>query len=183
MDQSATEPADQFIREGSAVIKCPPGNQVFYNPVQQFNRDLSILAISVFADLHAPSINAQFCGKRSAQKDTSLGSDQDDLNLNINSKTLTSSNGINILEALSASGLRSVRYAKEIPNLSMVLANDLDPLAVQTIQDNASSNGVSNIIKANCDDACELMRNVRLAKAKVNSNCSPSDSTASDDNL
>ncbi len=35
------------VIEGSAKISLPYG-EVFYNPVQQFNRDLSISAISVF---------------------------------------------------------------------------------------------------------------------------------------
>lgn len=35
------------VTEGSAVIRQPNG-QVFYNPVQQFNRDLSVCVISAF---------------------------------------------------------------------------------------------------------------------------------------
>ena len=37
-----------LIKEGAATVKCPAG-KVFYNPVQQFNRDLSVLAIEVFS--------------------------------------------------------------------------------------------------------------------------------------
>lgn len=29
-----------LIKEGKAEILEPPGNKVFYNPVQEFNRDL-----------------------------------------------------------------------------------------------------------------------------------------------
>lgn len=39
-----------IITEGKADILYPIHNQVFYNPVQQFNRDLSILSIKLFID-------------------------------------------------------------------------------------------------------------------------------------
>lgn len=38
----------KFIQEGQAKVLYPLGNQVFYNPVQQFNRDMSILCIKTF---------------------------------------------------------------------------------------------------------------------------------------
>lgn len=38
-----------------------------------------------------------------------------------------------ILEALSATGLRSIRYFNEVPNVSCVIANDFDKSAVATI--------------------------------------------------
>uniref|UniRef100_A0A1B6E8N8 Uncharacterized protein n=1 Tax=Clastoptera arizonana TaxID=38151 RepID=A0A1B6E8N8_9HEMI len=40
-----------FIKEGSAEILLQTKN-VFYNPVQEFNRDLSIAALTVFAEEH-----------------------------------------------------------------------------------------------------------------------------------
>ncbi|KAK0565514.1 RNA methyltransferase tRNA(m5U54)methyltransferase [Tilletia horrida] len=45
-----------------------------------------------------------------------------------------------ILEALAATGLRSIRYAKEIPNLKWVLANDLSNSAVQAMKRNLALN-------------------------------------------
>lgn len=60
--------------------------EVFLNPAQVFNRDTSILAVSTFAKL----LKAEFAQKG---KDFS---------------------GISILEALAATGIRSIRYAKEI---------------------------------------------------------------------
>jgi tRNA(guanine-26,N2-N2) methyltransferase len=50
--------------------------------------------------------------------------------------------GLRVLEALSASGLRSVRYAKEVPGLAHVVVNDLDPAAVASILANVAFNGV-----------------------------------------
>lgn len=45
-----------------------------------------------------------------------------------------------LLEALSATGLRSIRYAKEIPLLRWVLANDLSPSAVEAMKRNVALN-------------------------------------------
>jgi len=55
---------------------------VFYNPVQEFNRDISIIAIK------------EYCKILEEER-------------SIQNKTQT---GINLLEALSATGLRSIRY-------------------------------------------------------------------------
>jgi tRNA G26 N,N-dimethylase Trm1 len=51
--------------------------------------------------------------------------------------------GVRILEALSATGLRSIRYWKEISGLHQIIANDLDPNAVELIKSNVIHNGIS----------------------------------------
>ena len=38
------------VREGKAEIIFPNSNEVFYNQVQEFNRDLSCLVIRIFAE-------------------------------------------------------------------------------------------------------------------------------------
>ena len=38
------------VREGKAEIIFPSSNEVFYNPVQEFNRDLSSAVIRLFAE-------------------------------------------------------------------------------------------------------------------------------------
>lgn len=48
--------------------------------------------------------------------------------------------GINILEALSATGLRSVRYMKEIESLKTLVANDIDPTATDLMRRNFEFN-------------------------------------------
>ena len=50
--------------------------------------------------------------------------------------------GISILEALAATGLRSVRYLKEIDNITHLVANDWDPKAVELIKKNMEFNGI-----------------------------------------
>jgi tRNA (guanine26-N2/guanine27-N2)-dimethyltransferase len=108
------------ILEGSAKILFPTG-QVFYNPAQCVNRDLSILAIKTFLE--------HFNTKKTKAK---------------------------VLEALAATGLRSIRYAKEIENIS-ILSNDIDPNAVNIIKLNMLENKVEEIIETSCNDANFLM--------------------------
>lgn len=58
------------------------------------------------------------------------------------------------MEALSATGLRSIRYAKEIPNVDLIIANDLDPEAVELIGKNVAENlGADSKVKPNNADA------------------------------
>lgn len=45
-----------------------------------------------------------------------------------------------ILEALSATGLRAIRYAKEIPGVKYVIANDLSPTAATAMRRNVDYN-------------------------------------------
>ena len=48
--------------------------------------------------------------------------------------------GLNVLEALSATGLRSVRYLKEIPSINKLVANDIDPTATELMRKNFDFN-------------------------------------------
>lgn len=68
-----------------------------------------------------------------------------------------SKDGISILEAMSATGLRAIRYAKEIDGIGMVVANDMDKAAVAAIQRNIEFNGVQETVQAHRDDARVLM--------------------------
>jgi tRNA (guanine26-N2/guanine27-N2)-dimethyltransferase len=45
-----------------------------------------------------------------------------------------------VLEALSGTGLRTVRYIKEIPNLNKIVCNDIDPVASELITRNLAFN-------------------------------------------
>ncbi len=88
------------------------------------------------------------------------------------------SQGITILEALSASGLRyqsfvngtlqnnwsdirifcrSIRYAKEIEGLTKIVANDISEKAVDSIRKNVEDNGVQDIVQVSHNDACMAM--------------------------
>ena len=43
------------VQEGKAVILVPEEEKVFYNPIQQFNRDLSVMAIKAWSQLYSES--------------------------------------------------------------------------------------------------------------------------------
>ncbi|KAI4241097.1 MAG: hypothetical protein L6R40_004736 [Gallowayella cf. fulva] len=258
--------AYSIVREGLADILNPrpvntPENgsikqSVFYNPIQQFNRDLSVLAIRVFAEdlatirrarrerallrpardgkkgskrkrtaepgaeeqeestvkkraeeqsashpvrhslVPATSESARqarneeallFHGSGAASVDLSPAveagaGDKPELNRyngqagamsngsNPRSKDTTCSSGghrdgcptgitshIRILDALSATGLRALRYVKEIPHVALVTANDLSSSATASIKLNAEYNGIADQIQPTTGDAKALM--------------------------
>lgn len=62
-----------------------------------------------------------------------------------------------ILDALSATGLRALRYAKEIPFATNIVANDLSPTSVQSIDLNIRHNKVEDKVHSNLGDARGFM--------------------------
>ena len=116
---SAMAPA---IHEGSAIVTGQDNTTVFYNPVQEFNRDMSIAILSKFGEVFADPLI--------------------------------------IYEGLSATGLRSVRYAKEVEKVKAIYANDFDKAAFECISNNVKSNDVSETVIPFLGDA-----NVNMSKA------------------
>ncbi len=58
------------------------------------------------------------------------------------------------MEALSATGLRAIRYAKELRNVREIIANDIDPEATKLIQRNIAQNdGCGDLVTPNNADA------------------------------
>ncbi|KAJ3353158.1 tRNA methyltransferase 1 [Entophlyctis luteolus] len=129
-----------FVCEGSARIPVPPGSSqdVFYNPIQEFNRDMSIAAISMYAARHPPS-RAHAAKKPRCDPEPKLE--------------------MHILEGLSATGLRAIRYAKEInaPGIGRIVANDFDAAAAAAIRRNAQENAVLGKVVPNHGDANLVM--------------------------
>ena len=62
-----------------------------------------------------------------------------------------------ILDALSATGLRALRYAAEIPFATDIVANDMDRNAVKSIRLHLEHNKVADKVKANHGNAIGLM--------------------------
>jgi len=118
----------KIIREGLVKIKTPEFDKVsskapvFYNPVMELNRDLSVIAIKTY------------------QKD--LGHE------------------ISICDAFGGSGVRGVRYAKEIQNVSKVVVTDINPLAIQFANENIEMNNLDNVTTCK-EDANILLRKCR----------------------
>lgn len=69
-----------------------------------------------------------------------------------------------VLEALSATGLRSIRYAKEVPGIKQIIANDFSFAAVKSIKENIKLNGVEHLVTASEANAMTLMYNSTIPK-------------------
>ncbi|XP_046596240.1 probable tRNA (guanine(26)-N(2))-dimethyltransferase [Neodiprion lecontei] len=122
------------VREGMAEILANE-KKVFYNPVQEFNRDLSVAVLSIFTEERKAYQKIE-PSKKVAQR---------------------CSEGITILEALSATGLRSIRYAKEVPFVHQITANDISAAAVESIKKNVLHNGVGDLVTTSHEDATMVM--------------------------
>ena len=116
------------VDEGLVRIEIPVFDKVsakapvFYNPVMELNRDLSVTVLQVYQE--------------------KLGRD------------------IRICDAFGGSGIRGIRYSKELTGVECVVVNDLNPLAVEFTNDNIRKNGVENI-RTSKEDANIILRKCR----------------------
>ena len=154
----------ELIVEGQARMLYPKG-LVFYNPVQEQNRDLSILMCTLFTERHVKRQEMKRYKKILIQQQKEKQEEKKDVNQllqtyeqetdwrkMVNDKNNTQQQekkkeeGIRILDALAASGLRSIRYWKEIPFIKQVVINDLDPAAVDLAKENITYNNVQHVL-------------------------------------
>uniref|UniRef100_A0A8H7Y2X7 tRNA (guanine(26)-N(2))-dimethyltransferase n=1 Tax=Psilocybe cubensis TaxID=181762 RepID=A0A8H7Y2X7_PSICU len=139
-------------------------NEAFLNPVQEFNRDTSIACIRVWSEELNRTKEERWNKsqqRKAAQKGSSasskvpaaanIGTDESERTPDISESTEVGGKKheyrpykITILEALSATGLRSIRYAKEIPLVKYVIANDLSHGAIEAMKRNISINGLGD---------------------------------------
>ncbi|KAG6452035.1 probable tRNA (guanine(26)-N(2))-dimethyltransferase [Manduca sexta] len=140
----ASDGSTAYIREGAAELSVS-SDKVFYNPVQEFNRDLSIAVLTIFAKEYKEETQKKTLQK--ARRCEKIFQDA----------IFVPETEVHILEALAATGLRSIRYAKEIPNVTKVVANDMSEEAVETMKYNVERNMVKDIIETSQEDACILM--------------------------
>lgn len=217
------------IQEGLAHILVPHGiptsqdprmskeetqrQQVFYNPIQQFNRDLSVLAIKTFGQdliqrktlkheqlkkkgekrkqrkqgkaVPGDDVNGTSAvedgqskkrkldestadedaapSKKQRVAETGENGQEEDINGKIGAATLSNQvrepwrPPFSILDALSATGLRALRYAKEIPFATDVTANDMSQKAVNSIKLNVKHNKLEDTITAKTGNAIAYM--------------------------
>ncbi|MGC8542915.1 MAG: tRNA (guanine(10)-N(2))-dimethyltransferase [Vulcanisaeta sp.] len=68
--------------------------------------------------------------------------------------------GITVCEPLSGTGVRAVRYAKELNGVSRVVANDISEKAYELIRLNVGKNGLSDVVTAYRDDANNILLRV-----------------------
>ena len=129
----------EFVTEGKANVKLSNEDKsfsAFYNPAQEFNRDLSVLAINAFFTFN----------KYRKEKEI---------------KKLEESK-FSICECLSATGLRAIRYFLELNNnkIKEIIANDMDIKAVECIYNNIERNGIdktNGLFKVFQQDCTQLL--------------------------
>ncbi|SMR49412.1 unnamed protein product [Zymoseptoria tritici ST99CH_3D1] len=231
------------VREGQAYILIPPNTRihvnpqakaakaddtvkaqsVFYNPIQQFNRDLSVLSIKAFgedwlkrklvsnerskargerrrskkrkvadtkdvrpaeeADAEGDAVegangtvNGQEAlgdGAEQTHGHAETTGDSEEIAQNaaeqgtghaettqIGQSTTPAGPKFRILDALSATGLRALRYAQEIPLNTSIVANDMNPNAIKSMKLNVEHNKLSSSITPNLGDAIGHMYQV-----------------------
>ncbi|EDV28256.1 uncharacterized protein TRIADDRAFT_53693 [Trichoplax adhaerens] len=124
------------IEEGQAKI-LNDDQDAFYNPIQTFNRDISIAVIKQFI--------------KTCQKEVST---QCKVRRNLSAAV---EKGFTIFEGLSATGLRSIRYALELPKIKAVIANDNNPSSFKCIERNIEYNKIGHVVQPHFGDARMMM--------------------------
>ncbi|XP_056442114.1 tRNA (guanine(26)-N(2))-dimethyltransferase [Gadus chalcogrammus] len=184
-------PGETVVKEGKAAILFPSANEVFYNPVQEFNRDLTCAVLTEFArewmakkgvKLLVPGEKERMVVSLSeeekesasglAAEEQEMEEEEEEKEKKNGEEELTATatageiceDGLRVLEGLSASGLRSVRFALEVPGLRSITANDFSFKAAALISRNARYNGVEHLVQTSCRDASMLMYEMRGKK-------------------
>ncbi|CAJ1420371.1 unnamed protein product [Effrenium voratum] len=136
--------------------------EVFYNPAQVFNRDMSVVVLSAFAKLREEEAlqkeqrRVQRIEERAQKRIENFEKQKEEAERKGDAEAAEAKapkvpvleplpvQGLKILEALAATGIRTVRYAKELPagrgGVASVVANDLDPSAVEHMKRNFAHN-------------------------------------------
>ncbi|KAI0341600.1 N2,N2-dimethylguanosine tRNA methyltransferase [Trametopsis cervina] len=184
--------------ENTAHILLPSDNGAFLNPVQEFNRDLSVACITTWGKQMNEEKRRKWelTQERRAKKanDTPSSAAVDgepgpsNTHNSVDAETMPmdppapiedndkhkpepKEYTFTILEALSATGLRSIRYAKEIPLVKYVIANDLSSTAAEAMRRNVELNGLGEQVQPGTDtsrDDPEGRTIVKRAKVRVN---------------
>jgi tRNA (guanine26-N2/guanine27-N2)-dimethyltransferase len=159
---SAVINVDEFdvIQEGKAEILAPKGDKVFYNKIQRFNRDLSVMAIKAYIEIRNEAHEKKQLLKQQKSVQPDSNSNSNESPTPVPKRRKTTPGPIRILEALSATGLRAIRYGHEIPQVSRIVANDLLADAVKSIDRSITYNNLQNKIDSNHGDAIKFMSSV-----------------------
>jgi tRNA (guanine26-N2/guanine27-N2)-dimethyltransferase len=157
------------IRENTATALFRDQNAVFYNPVQETNRDLSVAGIKAFIALR----RAELAADRAAAAAAAAEQEAKGKRPRVRAAVPADLAPLRLLEALSATGLRSIRYAKEIEGLGEIVANDIDEAAVAAIRRNLRFNDVpttaapaSAFVTPSHGDAIDVMFSCRNKPAR-----------------
>lgn len=153
----------KVLTEGKAELLLSSSRNVFYNPVQEFNRDLSIAVLTLCAEDHHRKVL-----ERKVKENEKLHENgSEDVSVEELTVGRKYEEGVTILEALSASGLRSIRYAKEVPGVREIIANDISEKAASSIRANVAHNGVEHLVTTSHEDAVIVMYKCRRPSERV----------------
>ncbi|KAK1268970.1 putative tRNA (guanine(26)-N(2))-dimethyltransferase 1 [Acorus gramineus] len=127
------------IKEGEAEILMHSSNNVFFNKAQVNNRDMSIALLRTFIskrrEEHAAMLDKKANPVSKLSEDTNSGPRTP------SAKGHGELKPPRVLEALAASGLRAIRYAREVDGIGQVIALDNDKASVEACQRNIQFNG------------------------------------------
>ncbi|CAN1765276.1 Probable tRNA (guanine(26)-N(2))-dimethyltransferase 1 [Linum perenne] len=169
-----------IVKEGEAEIVMHAKNEVFYNKTQVNNRDMSIAVLRTFISKRKEEHEANLSkrAKKSGRKVSENGASGNECNgdsevtekSSVGEEPCSTSEEMvkiaegkargelkppRVLEALSASGLRALRYAREIEGIGQVVALDNDEASVEACRRNIKFNGSVAIskVESNLADA------------------------------
>ncbi|CDR94146.1 N(2),N(2)-dimethylguanosine tRNA methyltransferase, putative [Babesia bigemina] len=132
--------APETVSEGLVQVssRSLDGKPLFYNPPQVFNRDISLIVLKTFVE--SEKERAKEC--RSSTGESRVGAFV----------------GVNVLEMLAATGIRSIRYLKELGDyVNHIYINDLDHNSARAIAKNCDFNGIPpSKYRAICADGNQL---------------------------
>ena len=168
--------AGAHVTEGKATIYFPSAEGVFYNPPQIPNRDLSVLALRQFCKIWETETaakaaeQARKAAARAVRAEATESSPVD--HATPAAPTAPTASTVNtalaappaatqpfrVLDVMTASGLRALRYVLEVPQVSKVMANDVDPKAIAALRENMRQNGISeDVVVPSIGDAVAVM--------------------------
>ncbi|XP_053085437.1 tRNA (guanine(26)-N(2))-dimethyltransferase isoform X2 [Pangasianodon hypophthalmus] len=185
-------PGESVVKEGKASVLFPGANEVFYNPVQEFNRDLTCAVMTEFAretlaqrgvriivpgekdrvvvSLTEEEKNGKETEQAEEERGETEGGTVQEERKQAEFKTAAvgerCEEGLCVLEGLAASGLRSIRFALEVPGLKRVTANDFSAKAADLITRNTHHNNVTHLLETQNRDASMLMYEARGKNAR-----------------
>lgn len=160
--------SSSVITEGKATIYFSSEKGVFYNPPQIQNRDLSVLVLHEFARIWETEMLAKAAKASRGPANRQQTSDAceravgaGDSATNYGGKEDGSVDvplRLRVLDAMTASGLRAIRYVREVPLVGTVTANDVEPAALDALRENLRRNGLSEEqVIPNLGDAVSVM--------------------------
>ncbi|CEL52430.1 tRNA (guanine-N2-)-methyltransferase [Rhizoctonia solani AG-1 IB] len=197
--------------ENTAKILLPSETTTFLNPIQEFNRDLSVACITTWSNRWEQGKRARWeqasaRREKNKKRKKNAGEDKEEQGMDVDpapkpvetqtkseeqgtvaasagekpkpETETTNGNGeekqkeyvapkFAILEALSATGLRAIRYAHEIPLVKYVIANDILPAATEAMRRNVELNRLGPASASEESGPAKTGKKTDLGKVRV----------------